>query len=315
MVESETIETAQAVCKRAQAVNWNDLLYFLAIVRAGTLVGAGRELGVEHTTVARRLAALETALGTKLFLRGPEGFTLTDAGREILPSAEAIARHIEEIAHKISGLDARVEGTVRLTTSEAIERYMVEALSRLRERHPALLVEILTDNRALDIRRGEADLAVRFVDVDDVELIVRKLGIAGWSLYASERYIERKGLLESPDNLTGHDLIGYAPNLAKAAGARWLEAHASGAHFALRANSISAAVDAALVGFGLVALPCFVAHEEHRLKRLTPKVVGARDILLVVHPELARVARVRATMDFLVELFTRDAAIFAGEPV
>jgi DNA-binding transcriptional LysR family regulator len=293
-------------------MNWNDLLYFLAIARAGTLVRAGKELGVEHTTVARRLAALEAALGVKLFLRGPDGLALTEAGHAVLPSAQAIAAHVEEIGRRVSGLDGRVEGTVRLTIPESVEGYMMEALPQLRERHPALLVEVLSDNRAYDIRRGEADLAVRFLDVDDPELIARKIGSSGWSLYASASYVERKGELASPEELTDHDVIGFAPSLSKIIGARWLETYAQNANLVLRANSLSAAMDAARVGFGLAALPCFIAEGEASLKRLTPRVIGSRDILLVVHPELARVARVRAAMDFLVELFARDAAVFTG---
>jgi DNA-binding transcriptional LysR family regulator len=294
-------------------MNWNDLLYFLAIGRTGTLVKAGKELGVEHTTVARRLAALENALGVKLFLRGPEGLALTEAGHAILPSAQAIAAHVEEIARRVSGLDLRVEGAVRLTIPEGLQGYMMEALPRLQERHPALVVEVLSDNRAYDIRRGEADIAVRFLDVDDPELIARKVGTCGWSLYASTAYVERKGVLAAPEALSGHDIIGFAPSLAQSVGGRWIEAHAQSARVVMRANSISAAVEAARVGFGLIAVPCFVAAVQADLQRLTPRVIGTRDALLVVHPELARVARVRATMDFVVEIISRDAAFFAGE--
>ena len=299
-------------CASVHRVNWNDLLYFLAIARAGTLVRAGKELGVEHTTVARRLAALENALGAKLFLRGPEGLALTEAGQAILPSAQAIAGHIEEIGRRVSGLDGRVEGTVRLTIPEAVVGYMMEALTELRARHPALLVELLADNRALDIRRGEADLAIRFLDLEDPELIVRKIGDGGWSLYASPAYIERKGGLTSPEALAGHDIVGFAPSMTKIVGARWLEAHAQGANVVLRANSLSAAIEAARVGFGIAALPCFMANVEPSLERLIPGLIGTRDVLLVVHPELSRVARVRATMDFLVQTFARDAALFIG---
>lgn len=310
----ETIECARPVCKRARALDWNDLRYFLAVSRAGTFVRAGKELGVEHTTVARRLAALEAALGVKLFARGPEGMTLTAAGHEVLPSAEAMAALAEEISRRVAGGDGRVEGTVRLTIPESMNGYTVEALTDLRARHPALVVEVLSDNRALDLRRGEADVAVRIRDSEDGELIARKIGTSGWSMYASPAYVERKGTPRSPEELAGHEIVGFAPSMAAIVGARWLEAHGAGGNVVLRANSINAALDAAAVGFGIVFLPCFVADRSKALVRLTPRIIGSRDILLVVHPDLARVARIRATMEFLVERFARDAALWSGEP-
>lgn len=189
---------------------------------------------------------------------------------------------------------------------------MMQAFTELRARHPALVVEVLSDNRALDLRRGEADVAIRIRDSADPELITRKIGRAGWSLYAAGSYLARKGAPPSPEALAGHDVIGFAPSLGSVVGARWIEAHGAGTNVVLRADTIGAAVDAAVVGFGLVFLPCFVAARTPALRRLTPRVVGSRDILLVVHPDLARVGRVRATMDFLVELYARDGALWSG---
>ena len=294
-------------------MDWNDLRYFLAIARAGTLVRAGKELGVEHTTVARRLSALETALGCKLFARGPEGLSLTEAGKQVLPSAEAIAAHVNDIVRRVTGGDAKVEGLVRLTIPESINSYIVQLLTRLRQQYPGLSFDVLTDNRALDLRRGEADLAVRFRDVQDPDLLVRKVGTAGWSIYAVPAYLERKGPLLAPENLQGHDIIGFAPSLAAVVGQRWIDAHGSGATVVMRANNLNAALDAAVAGAGLALLPCFMGDHAAGLQRLTPRTVGARDISLVVHPDLARVGRVRATMDFLIDPFVRDAAIWSGE--
>lgn len=294
-------------------MEWNDLRYFLAISRAGTLVGAARELGVEHTTVGRRLASLESALGVRLFSRGPDGLALTPAGEDILPLVAAIAEHVETIARRVSGGDSRIEGTVRLTIPEAANGYAMRRLGALRERHPGLLLEILSENRALDLRRGEADLAVRFLDVTDPDLVTRKLGKAGWSLYAAASYVARKGGLRALEDLRGHDVIGFAPSLAAIVGEKWLKAHAEGAHIVLRASSITAACDAASFGNGLVPLPCFVGDPAPGLQRLTPEVIGFREITLVVHPDLARVARVRAAMDFIIETWLADAAVWSGE--
>lgn len=300
-------------CERAHVPDWNDFRHFLAIARAGTLVGAGKALGVEHTTVGRRLSALETALGTKLFTRGPEGLALTHAGQEILPLAEEMAARAQAIERRVSGEDARVAGTVRLTASEALSGYLATRLPVLNEQYPDLMVEILSGNRAFDLLRGEADLAVRVREVIEPDLVTRKIAQAGWSLYASPGYLARKGALENVESLAGHEVVGYDDSLAAVPGALWLVEHAAGAKTVLRGNSIMAAFNAATFGVGIAVLPCFIADQEPRLQRLTPRVLGARDVFLVVHPDLARVARVRAVMDFVIDAFAKDALLWSGE--
>lgn len=292
--------------------DWNDFRYFLAIARSGSLAGAGRELGVEHTTVGRRLAALETELGTRLFLRGPDGLVATDAGRAILPLAQEIEARFEAIDRRLSGGDDRVEGTVRFSISEAFTGYFVKHFGSLRERHPNLTVQISSGNRSADLMRGEADLAVRAREVTEPDLLARKVAVAGWSLYAAPDYVARKGAPSEPEDLGGHDVIGFDESLANTPGGLWLGAHAQGANIVMRGNSIVAAINATICGMGISAVPCFFAESEPRLRRLTPRVLGGRDIFLVVHPDMAKVARVRAVMDFVVELFARDGALWSG---
>ncbi len=132
------IEEAHLPCDSARVPDWNDLRYFLAIARAGSLAGAGRELGVEHTTVGRRLSALEAELGVRLFLRGPDGLIATEAGRGILPLAQEIEERFDVIDRRVSGGDDRIEGTVRFSVSEAFSSYFVKHLAAIRERYPAL---------------------------------------------------------------------------------------------------------------------------------------------------------------------------------
>jgi DNA-binding transcriptional LysR family regulator len=294
-------------------VDWNDLRHFLAVARARTLAAAARELGVEHTTVGRRLAALESALGTKLFTRGPDGFTLTDAGAEILAHAEEVARRIDAIERRAIGCDARVEGVVRLTTSEALSGYFVRRLASLRAKHPALTVEILSGNRSFDLRRGEADVAVRAASLDDADLVARKCVVAAWSLYAAPAYVERKGPLHDADAVAGHDVIDFDATMSAVPGAQWLREHGKGANVVLRGNSIVSVVNAAIFGMGVAAIPCFIGDTERGLVRLTKTCVGKRDVYVVVHPDLAKVARVRAVVDFVVDAFAQDRALWMGE--
>jgi DNA-binding transcriptional LysR family regulator len=308
------IDGARSPCDRAHVVDWNDLRYLLAIARTGTLAGAARDLGVEHTTVGRRLNALESALGTRLFTRGPDGFTPTHAARDILPLAEEIAARVESIERR-AGDDARVEGTVRLTTSEALGGYLVKQLVTLRERHPALLVEILSGNRAFDLMRGEADLAVRIRPTTEPDLLTRKIAVAGWALYGTPAYVARRGAPASAEDLRGHDVVTFDESMGAIPGALWLQKHGEGTSCVMRANSIVAAFNAVILGLGVSVLPCFMSDPEPALRRLAPQVLGGRDIFLVAHPDVARVARVRAVMDFVVESFERDAALWSGERV
>jgi len=292
--------------------NWDDFRHFLAIARAGTLAGAARELKVEHTTVGRRLGALEQALGTRLFTRSPDGFVLTRAGQDILPLAEEMAARVDGIRRRASGEDERIEGTVRLTTSEALSGYIVRQLAALREQHPALVVEVLSGNRAFDLMRGEADLAVRVRLDTEADLVARKVGVAAWALYASRRYVDRKGSPRALEDLTGADVVGFDASLSGVPGAIWLADHGAGANLVMRANSIVAAMNATLVGMGIGVLPCFLADAEPELHRVVPACIGHRDVFLVVHPDLLRVARIRAVMDFVVAIFRRDAQLWDG---
>ncbi len=142
------------------SLDWNDLRFFLAVCRVGTLASAARDLRVRHSTVGRRVEALEQALGVSLFTRTPDGFVLTDAGAEIRPLAEEAERAATAIERRVAGGDKRIEGTVRVTASEAFSGFLVHRLAALHERHPSLMVEVLSGNRSFDLMRGGSGLTV-----------------------------------------------------------------------------------------------------------------------------------------------------------
>ena len=190
-------------------MDWDDLRYFLAVYRAGSTSGAARALSVQHTTVGRRLTALEETLGTNLFTRTPTGLVPTAAADGILPLAEEAERNLRAI-ERGAGNDQKLEGVVRMTTSEAFTGYFVRRLTKLRAEHPGLVVEILSGNRVFDLARGEADLAVRIAPTTQQDLICRCVGHATWGLYASEDYVARHGVLAAPEDLRGHADVGVA---------------------------------------------------------------------------------------------------------
>jgi DNA-binding transcriptional LysR family regulator len=293
--------------------DWNDLRYFLAVSRAGSLAGAARSLGVRHTTVGRRIEALEAALAASLFTRTPDGFILTESGTAIMPFAEQAERAADAVERRVAGGDERVEGVVRVTTSEAVAGFLVRRLSELRARYPDLTVDVLSTNAALNLSRSEADIALRMVPTDAAELVSRRLCDAGWSLYAAESYVERMGVPEDPANLSGHNIVGFDETMARTPGARWLEDHSEGAHVVMRCNSLIAALNATIVGMGVSVVPCFLADAEPTLTRLTGAVLDTREIWVVFHPDVAKIKRVRTVIDFIAEIIARDAPSFRGD--
>jgi len=291
-------------------VNWDDLRYFAAVLRNGSLAGAARELGCEHTTVSRRLDSLEAALGAKLFLRAPDGLRPTRAAEELAPLVEQMAHAVDAIERRVAGEDESVSGVVRLTAPEAFVGLVLAQLLVLKSRHPELILQVQADDRALDLTRGEADLALRLVPSKQPDLIVKKLSEVGGAMYASREYIARRGVPEPAHELAGHEVVGYADVLAHVPAARWLAAHGAGATVVFRGNTLLSVLGAVAAGMGLGVLPCVVAAREPRLVRVSSEVLCRGTLSLVVHPDLAEVARVRAVMRFIEELVARERALF-----
>ena len=295
------------------SLDWNDLRYFLAVCRAGTLVGAARSLRVRHSTVGRRVEALEAALGVSLFKHTPDGFVLSEAGSEIVPLAEEAERAVVAVERRVAGGDKRVDGIVRVTTSEAFSGFLVRWLSELQAQHPTLVVEVLSGNAALDLARRVADLAIRFVETTQADLTCRRLCDVGWSLYASESYIERAGIPKTAVDLARHDIISFDETMARSPGAIWLDQHKAGARIVVRCNSLVSALNASVAGMGVTVLPCFLAEAEPSLRRLTNDVLASRAMWMVFHPDVAQIRRVRAVIDFISAIVGREAETFRGD--
>jgi DNA-binding transcriptional LysR family regulator len=291
-----------------QDLDWDDLRYFLEAARAQTLAGAARNLGIEHTTIGRRLGSLERALGASLVLRGPEGLRLTPAGERVLPLAEELERTVSAVREAVSTDASRV----RLAVPSGFTSLFFDALGKLREAHPGLVLEIVSGARVVDLERSEADLAVRGAPVGNEELIVRNLCQTGWSLYASPAYLARHPVPVDLDDLHGHELIGYHPSLSSLPAAVWLEQRSARARVVLRSREMTDMVAAAAGGVGLAVLPCVLADVEPTLVRLTPKVLATRQLALVYRREMRQSAAVRAVIDFVFEVIAQHTARIEG---
>lgn len=296
-----------------RSLDWNDLRYFLAVCRSGTLAGAARSLGVRHSTVARRVEALEAALGVSLFKHAPDGFLLTEAAAEIVPFAEKAERAIAALEQHVGEGDKRIDGVVRIATTESFSGFLMRRLADLQAQYPRLTIDVLSGNAQLDLARHEADVAIRFGETTQPDLIRKRLCDLGWSLYASEGYLSRTGARVTPADLTGHEVIGFDKTMAGTAGALWLDQHGAGAKVVVRCNSLVAALNAAIAGMGFTVLPCFLADAEPRLQRLTDEIVAMGAAWIVFHPDVAEIRRVRTVIDFLSTLMASEAATFRGE--
>lgn len=287
------------------ALNWNDLRYFLVLTREGTLASTARTLAVDQTTVGRRIHALEAALKTRLFDRARDGFVATLAGEQLVAQAQAIEASVFELERRVSGQDQRVVGEVRLATSENLAvSFFLRHLGRLHRLHPGITLEVTTGIGFVNLLRREADLAVRAGSrPSQKDLVARKLGVVGLGIYGSAGYLKGKKRADIERDLDGHEVIGFADEMASSAPAEWLADHSQRARVTFRGGSFECLAEACAAGWGLALLPHFVGEMHSGLRRAIKATALTVDIWMVVHPDLARTGRVRAVMDALTQLF------------
>ncbi|HXU81623.1 MAG TPA: LysR family transcriptional regulator [Polyangia bacterium] len=287
--------------------DWNDARFFLAIARAGSLSGAARALRVQQSTMGRRLAALEEALGARLFERTPDGYLLTAAGESLRKRTERIEDEALSAERELLGQEARIAGVVRLTTPEAFGNlFLAPLLARLRVEQPDILVEVVAENATLSLTRREADLAMRTGRPRQPLLLMRKLAPLNNGLYAARAYLERRGRPQGGD-LEGHDYVDYDESYAGGKEQLWYTQLARGGRCTLRVNGSHGMAGAIEAGLGVGVLPCWMGDAMPALERVLPAEVHSEDVWLVMHRDLRQVARIRVVADF----FTREIARLA----
>ena len=296
-----------------QGMNWDDLRFFLALAQARTLVAAARSLGVDATTVGRRLAALETALGAQLFERLPEGLRPTSAGAQLLARAARIAEEATAAEREIRGADQRAGGSVRVTAGDGlVAMVLTPRLGELLSRHPDLDVELRAENRAVDLSRREADLALRLFRPREPGLVARRLAAMPLGLYGSEAYFARRGRPASTRALVRHDFVGYDATLARTPAATWLREELPDARIVLRSNATMTLVAAAIAGLGLVLLPELLGRADARLVPVLPRLeLPGRELWLVFHGDLRAHARVQAVSRWLSDVLAAPSGLEA----
>lgn len=287
------------------ALQWDDIRYFLALARQGSLSGASRQLGVEHSTVARRVEALEKALAVRLFDRLPRGWSLTPEGETLADRGRRLEDEALAFSRAALGV-ASLQGTVRVSTPPLLaSQFLVPRLSAFRHQWPNIDLEIIGETREANLARGEADIALRLSRPTAPGLVAKPLGAMGYGLYAAHGYGERPPAL--------WEFVGYEESLRQVPQQRWLEGIAAGRRFVLRSNDLAALHAGARVGLGVAALPHFLAAHDPALTLLpTPTLPEPRRYWLVMHPDVRRSPRVRAVADALAAIFSEAADLLLG---
>ena len=282
--------------------DWNDLKAFLAVARGGSTLAASKALGVNQTTVARRIESLEHDLGFKLFERGQTGSRLTEAGEVMIPDAESVERAAIKFSNTAAGQLRGAEGGLRLTTNELVANSMViPALPEFRKAYPNLQVDLVITDRSMDLENGEADLAIRTSKaLAESDLVARKICDHDMALYCSRDYASRRGTPASYEELKDHDLIDVTVEMGEMPAATWMMRHSGGKQPITRSNSMGSLVQAVKAGLGIGALPCTIGDVDHHLLRCSDIIEEARvSSWLVTRRELKDTPRVRAFIDFM----------------
>jgi DNA-binding transcriptional LysR family regulator len=290
-------------------MNWNDIPLFLAISEQRSLAGAARVLGVNHSTAFRRLNALEGDMGMRLFERLPQGYLLTAAGEELVDYAYQAQAAVDTLSRRAAGRDQTLAGDVRFTTAPNLaNRYVPWALERLRERHPGIRVEVIVSDSDYDLARREADLALRATRRPPDYLVGRKVVDLTWYVIGSPRYLEGRDVPRCMEHLTGHALIGADASFQRLEVFRHLHRRFPREQFVATANTLDSMAALAKRGLGLAVLPSDqLTAELGALFPFEPRVPGA--LWLLTHPDLRRVARIRALSDALVAELSADSRL------
>lgn len=294
--------------------DWDNLRIVLGVFRHGSLAGAARALKVDETTVGRRLKALEMALGTRLFERTAQGLMPTETADVVRTAAETAEAAVLGVQREVVGSDMRPSGFVRITATETLSsQFLIPAFDNFHQRYPEIRLEFFTGYIALDVARGEADIAVRALPPVGNHLVSRRLGTVALGVYAAPAYLARRPVGAFEAGLGGHDLIGYSDLMhPRPPGDPFVGACTEGSHLVFTGNSPLGLAAAAEAGLGLVTLPVYLAARRHGLVRIWPKRSQCYELLAVMRQEVRRSARIRAVVEHLVRHFRAETGVLEG---
>jgi DNA-binding transcriptional LysR family regulator len=288
--------------QNALMFDWGDLRYFLAVARGGSTLAAAKILGVNQTTVARRVAVLEEALGEKLFERAAGGYRLTEVGTAMVQNAERVELEVQAFARMVQQRSRRLSGVIRFTTNDVLADALLNPwLGEFNRRFPVVKLETIVTDQRLDLTRGEADIALRAgaSPVVGDNLVVRKLGSGKWGIYASKAYVARAGKPAGPDELVNHSLIGGAGGLQDFEPEFFKKAKAGGAVVQSSYSSVLNIAHAVRAGLGVGPIPCVLGGLDPTFELCFMFDDHDYDLKLIIREELRSLPHVKAFSDFI----------------
>ena len=291
---------------------WSDFKVLIALGEAGSVAGAARLLDVDGSTVSRRLAALEEALGVMLIIRGGRDFAITPDGRSALAAAHEMADAIARASNTIRAGKQEVAGVVRLSCFAAFTVALADLVPIVKARRPELDLKILVSNRPVDLMRGEADIGLRLFRPPESDLVLKQTSDCGWGVYAAKSYAAARGLPSSAEEFRDHQLILYSKILSNLPGPKWLERHAGGFASHIRVDSSTDVTDLIASGAGIGVTTCLQGDANPSLIRVFPEPVAFQSCYIVYHEFLRSSARVRAMVDLLAEFLKSKEAMISG---
>ncbi|GAB7129130.1 LysR family transcriptional regulator [Silvimonas sp. JCM 19000] len=283
-------------------MNWQDIHYFCAYARSGSLSAAAREFGVDHVTVGRRIAALEQALDLRLVDRLPRSTVLTDAGRALALQAASMAEQAQTLARHARNLQARSRTTVRISAPPAVASWLLAPqVATFCQQHRDIKLVLSGAAQTVALDRGEADIALRMTRPTEPELIAQRVGIMRFALYGNADYARTPA--------EDWQFIGYDAPLENTTQQSWLRQLAQGKALVFEASDLASQIAAVRGGLGVAALPQFIGDAEPELQRLpAPLPAPEREMWLVTYPDLYRAAPIRSVMALLAQAFSQACA-------
>ena len=297
------------------AAKWDDLKVFLEVARQGSVHAAARRLRIDHSTVCRRIGRLESLLAVKLFDRSRKGIAVRHEALGLLKHIEQMDRHAGSVEDAILRGPEEKSQIVRIATMEGIASgYLARCLPALAQFGPNIKIELASIPQAVDLNRKEADIFLSFFDPDTRGLKSSLFGKFSLFLYCSKEYLRQHGMPKGRDDLDRHVFVGYIDDLLAINAVRWLDEVVTAPTMSFHSNSVIAQCNAAVAGQGIVLLPTFVAYGVPGLQRiLADKVCVQREVWVSVRTEQSHLSRIKAVIQFLKYIFTRDIDFLAGK--
>jgi DNA-binding transcriptional LysR family regulator len=296
-------------------LDWDNLRFFLEVSRTSRLVTAARRLGVDHTTVSRRIHALENEIGAQLFSRGAAGYTLTETGRRLLPQAEAMENACLTVEQENRRTSSPLSGLVRIGATEGFGTVILAPqMALLTQKHPHLAIDLVAVPRVVNLSRREADIVITLERPARGAYTVTRLTDYSLRLFAAPRYLAAHPAIRSPEDLRVHTFINYIDDLLFSKKLNYLDELCRPERVAMRSTSILAQQEAAVAGAGLAVLPLFMAGRDTRLRPVLHGQVNIiRTFWMSMPTEIKDVARMRATWDFLRKVVEDKRELLLGK--